>query len=127
MQEAEASASPYASTGAWTLEIVKRTDAHRFVAKTLGRRADFRLDQPKSAPRPRLRTLRQERCGLLPSRHDPPDAQAPHPTNPFIMTPNFVDRLLSRSGAAIKLGLTRTARQIRIMVSDTCRSGGRRN
>jgi len=34
MQEAEASASPYAScaaTGAWTLEIVKRTDAHRFV------------------------------------------------------------------------------------------------
>jgi transposase len=36
MQEAEASASPYAScaaTGASTLAIVKRTDAHRFVVQ----------------------------------------------------------------------------------------------
>jgi len=30
--EAEASASPYA-TGVWALEIVKRTDAHRFVVQ----------------------------------------------------------------------------------------------
>jgi transposase len=36
MQEAEASDSPDAScaaTGAWTLAIVKRTDAHRFVVQ----------------------------------------------------------------------------------------------
>ena len=36
MQEAEVSGSPYAScaaTSAWTLAIVKRTDAHRFVVQ----------------------------------------------------------------------------------------------
>jgi len=33
MQEVEASASPDASSAAWTLEIVKRTDAHRFVVQ----------------------------------------------------------------------------------------------
>ena len=66
-------AATVATTGCWKLEIVKRTDAHRFVAlpNALDRGANVRLDQPQPAPRPRLRAICQNRCRLRPSRHDP--------------------------------------------------------
>jgi putative transposase len=46
-------AKTVAATGCWKIEIVKRSDLHRFsrAAKALDRRTDFRLDQPQSSQR----------------------------------------------------------------------------
>ena len=88
-------AATVATTGCWKLEIVKRTDAHRFVAlpKRWDRGANVRLDQPQPAPRPRLRALCQNRCRLRPSRHDPHHAQPFDTANPLSMNRKFLDRL----------------------------------
>ena len=61
-----------ASTGSWVLEIVKRTELHKFAVlpKALDRRKDAGMDQPKSPTGPRLRALRAHRRCLHPSRHD---------------------------------------------------------
>ena len=88
-------AATVATTGCWKLEIVKRTDAHRFVAlpKRWIVERTFLLDQPQPAPRPRLRAICQNRCRLRPSRHDPHHAQAFDTANPLSMNRKFLDRL----------------------------------
>src|SRR5262249_51956269 len=98
-------AAAAAQTGSWTLEIVKRVDAHRLRrrAQAVGGRAHPRLDQPLSPPRPRLRTLCQDRRCLLPSCDDPSHAPQAHTANSLIVTRNFVDRLLATAALSFAL------------------------
>ena len=91
-----------AGTGAWKLEIVKRTELHRFVA--LPKRwivertphpelVEGRLHRPQPPPRPRLRALRPNRRRLRSPRHDPYHAQTLDQTNPLPLNLYFLDRL----------------------------------
>ena len=67
-----------ARTGSWKLEIIKRSDLHRFavlprrwiVERTLG------LGQPQPSPVPGLRTPYPQGRRLRAPRHDPHHAQA---------------------------------------------------
>ncbi len=85
-----------AKTGAWTLQIVKRSDRPSLCrsAQALDRRAHLCLDQPQPPFGPRLRALRPNRRRLLSPRHDPHHAAPLDPTKPFSVNPFFLDRLL---------------------------------
>lgn len=65
-----------AGAGRWKIEIVERSDLHRFVAEAIGRRTQLCLDQPKPPPDARLRTLRRNRRSLRRPRYDPPQAES---------------------------------------------------
>ena len=65
------------SSNALTLPSLRR------LAEALDRRANARLDQPLSSPRPRLRALRHNRCRLHPPRHDPHHAPTLDQAMPF--------------------------------------------
>ena len=84
-----------AATGCWKIEIVKRSDLHRFVVlpKRWIVERTLRLDQPQSTSDPRFRTLRHNRRRLRSPRHDPPHAQTPDQAKPLLMNPFFLDRL----------------------------------
>jgi transposase len=88
-------AQAVAQTGRWAHRDrqTHRSSQVRRPPQALGRRTNLRLDQPLPAPDARLRTLRENRRSLLPSRHDPPHAQALDPRNPLRMTQVFLDRL----------------------------------
>jgi hypothetical protein len=82
-------------TGAWKLQIVKRSDATGFAVlpKKMDCRKDVRLDQSQSSFGSRLGTLRLNRCRIRSPRHDPHHA----PTacgKRLVMNPNFPDGLL---------------------------------
>ena len=66
----------------------------RRLAQAMDRRAHNRMDQPQPSSGARLRALCQDRCRLCPPRHDPHHAQTLDQTNPLLMNPNFLDRLL---------------------------------
>ena len=67
-------------TGAWRLQIVKRSDATGFQVLPkrwiVERTFAWIMDQSKSPPGPRLRALHDNRRRLRPHRHDPHHAQA---------------------------------------------------
>lgn len=93
-------AAAVARTGAWKLEIVKRSDAHRFVVlpkRWIVERSpelvEGRLDQPQPSPRARLRALRPHRRRLRPPCHDPHHAPAPDQARALATNLNFLDRL----------------------------------
>jgi transposase len=76
-------------TGAWKLEIVKRSNAVGFnVAQAMDCRKDVRLDQSQSPFGSRFRTLRDNCHCLHPHRHDPHHAQATC-CKRLVMNPNF--------------------------------------
>jgi hypothetical protein len=78
-------------TGAWSLQIVKRSDAAGFeVLPKVDRRTNIRIDQSYSGSR--LRTLRNDRCCIYPPRNDPHYAQATR-CKCLLLNPNFPDRL----------------------------------
>ena len=90
-------AAAVAKTGAWRLQIVKRTDAHRFVVlpKRWVVERTFAWISPQPPARPRFRALRPHRRRLRPPRHDPHHAATPDPPNPLLVNSNFIDQLLA--------------------------------
>jgi transposase len=64
-------ATAIAKTGTWKLAIVKRDELHRFLVLPKRWIVERSLDQPQSAPRPRLRALYAISRGVHPSRNDP--------------------------------------------------------
>jgi len=92
-------AKAVADTGCWTIEIVKRSDAHRFVVlpkRWIVERTFAWISQSPACAR--LRALRSLRCRLHPPRHDPRHAPTLDQTNPLLMNLIFLDRLLERGG-----------------------------
>ena len=88
-------AATVATTGCWKLEIVKRTDAHRFVAlpkRWIVERTFAWISRNRRLARD-FERLCQNRCRLRPSRHDPHHAQAFDTANPLSMNRKFLDRL----------------------------------
>ncbi len=93
---AKKTADAVAATGTWVIEIVKRSDAHRFVVMPKRWIVERTLawDQPQPTPGARLRALRHNRRGLHPPRHDPHHAQATCRKS-LKMIQFFPDRLLA--------------------------------
>jgi transposase len=81
-----------AATGAWHLEIVKRSDLHRFVV--LPKRWIVERTFAWISRNRRLMRDFERRC-FRPSRHDPPHAQTLDQAKPLLMNPFFLDRLLT--------------------------------
>ena len=84
-----------ADTGCWTLQIVKRSDAHNFVVlpkRWIVERTIAWISRNRSFGA-RLRALRQNRRRLRPPCHDPHHAQTPNQTKPLLINLNFLDRL----------------------------------
>ena len=81
--QGQKTAAAIAKTGTWKLTILQRNELHRF---------DACLDQPQSAPRPRLRALRPIRRRVYPSRNDPHHAPTIDQPNSLLLNPNFLDK-----------------------------------
>ena len=91
-------AAAIAKTGTWKLAIVKHA----------------RLDQPQSAPRPRLRAIRR---GVHPSRNDPHHAPTPDRHNFLLLKPNFLDRLSDLTAVTHRQLNTKDKRYLTNMVN----------
>ena len=88
-----ATAAAIRALGPWQIEIVKRSDLHRFVVlpKAMDRRADVRLDGPQQAAVEGLREHDTLRHRLSALSHDPAYAAPSRSTKPrFVMT-NFLN------------------------------------
>lgn len=83
-----------ARTGTWTLQIVKRTDAHRFAVlpkRWIVERTLAWISRP-STPDARLRTTHPHRSRLRQTRDDPHHAQA-HRRKAFNVNQDFSEGL----------------------------------
>ena len=81
-------------TGAWKLEIVRRSDARGF--QVLPKRWIVErtcLDQSQPSASPRFRTLRHDGGRVRPPRNDPYHAPTPCCCKSLVMNPNFPDGL----------------------------------
>jgi transposase len=96
-------AKAVARAGCWKIEIVNRSDLHRFVVlpkRWIVERSFAWISRNRRLMRD-FETLRRNRRSLRPSRNDSAHAQTLDKAKPLLMNLFFLDRLLAKKKSAV--------------------------